>query len=213
MHEHDESLEGGDDEAAAEAGEAGVESPPQEILELSASCVGYVRAAVGVGLDFTPETLPLLDHYLVTARQEVLVKPDLLPLLSRVVGAYFGEVVRGMIGGFWEIPPNVHDWRLCARPVFLWFNPVGIAYDALLRGAEHDGPRSHLRVAPEDRIAVEQRLAAVPPVPEDEFYLLSTRLEAIEVAVELLHARMVESGYGETEFDLSDYGGELHPIG
>src|SRR5687768_13502479 len=46
--------------------------PPAVIAELSAACVRFVQAAVGVSLDFRPETLPLLDHYLASRRSELL---------------------------------------------------------------------------------------------------------------------------------------------
>jgi hypothetical protein len=115
-------------------------------------------------------------------------------------------VVRGRLGGFWRVPTiNVHDWSVCSSAVFLWFNPIGSAYDALHGGTDHDGPRSQLRVTPEDHEFLAQRLAQLPPVPEEEFYSFSTRFEALEVAQEALHARLLDSGYEGAEFTLEDY--------
>ena len=128
------------------------------------------------------------------------------PVIAQAVGAYFGEVVRGRFPGFWRVPSaNVHDWAVCSRVVFLWFNPIGIAFDGLFAGTEHEGPRSMLRVAAEDQDFVHARLAAVPPLPEDQYFLLSTRFEVIEIAIEVLRARMNEGGYGETSFSEEDY--------
>jgi hypothetical protein len=183
---------------------------PDVIHDLALSCRNYVMASLGVELDFTRETLPLLDHYLSTVRTDVAERDELRRLIVHAAGAYFGEVVRRTIGGFWRMPsPNVHDWAVCARPVFLWINPMAAAYDALASGQDHDGPRSDLRVAPEYRAAVTERLAALPPTGEDEYYLLSTRLEAIEIASDALRAQMSAAGYEDQEFDEQDYAAEV----
>jgi hypothetical protein len=191
---------------------ADAEEPPAPdvIRDLALSCRNYVAANLGVELDFSRETLPLLDHYLATVRGEVAERDELRRLIVHAAGAYFGEVVRHTIGGFWRMPsPNVHDWAVCARPVFLWLNPMAAAYDALAAGQDHDGPRSDLRVAPEYRGAVAERLAALPPASEDEYYLLSTRLEAAEIAADALRAQMSAAGYEDQEFDEQDYAAEL----
>jgi hypothetical protein len=183
---------------------------PEVIQDLARSCQEYVKKAVGVELDYTRDTLPLLDHYVAGVREDVQEREELRRLIAHAVGAYFGEVMRRTIGGFWRMPSaNVHDWAVCARPVFLSINPMAVAFDALADGQEHDGPRSDLRIAPEYRSAVADRLAALPPVPEDEFFLLSTRLEAIEVAADALKASMSADGYEDQEFDEADYAAEL----
>jgi len=183
-----------------------IQPPPEPIADYVSACLEYVRRALKMELDFTPETLPLLDHYTALSRETIRERPELAPLIAQAAGAYFGEVVRARLGGFWRVPTiNVHDWAICSSVVFLWFNPIGIAYDALYSGTEHDGPRSLLRVSPEDHEFLAQRLASLPPLPEDEYFLFSSRFEAIEVAIEALHARLVEGGYEGTEFTLEDY--------
>jgi hypothetical protein len=190
--------------------EAAEPPAPDVIQDLARSCQDYVKKAVGVELDYTRDTLPLLDHYVAAVRSDVQEREELRRLVAHAVGAYFGEVIRRTLGGFWRMPsPNVHDWAVCARPVFLSINPIAVALDALAGGQEHDGPRSDLRVAPEYREAVAARLAALPPMEEDEFYLLSTRLEAIEVAASALKASMTADGYEDQEFDEGDYAAEL----
>jgi hypothetical protein len=187
--------------------------PPEPIPDYVTACLEYVRRALKFDLDFTPETLPLLDHYATLSRETVREKPELAPLITRAAGAYFGEVVRARLAGFWRVPTiNVHDWAICSSTVFMWFNPIGIAYDALYSGTEHDGPRSMLRVAPEDHDFLAQRLAALPPLPEDEYFSFSTRFEVIEVAVEALHAKMLDGGYEGTEFSVEDYEQGSHPL-
>jgi hypothetical protein len=185
--------------------EAAAASPLIE--ELTIACLDYVRRATGVALDFRPETLGLLDHYATTARDEIAKNPTLASIVAPALGAYFGEVVRAHFGGFWRIPSqNQKDWTLCGRHAFLSVNPIGVAYDAIYGGTEHDGPRSTLRVAPEDREYLDRRLATLPEVPEDEFYLFTTRFEVLEVATEALAAKMEEEGYGGTEYSAADYG-------
>ena len=182
-------------------------APPDPVPEYASACLEYVRRALAFELDFTAETLPVLDHYITTVRETLAERPALAPLIARAAGAYFGEVIRTVVPAFWRIPSsaNVHDWQLCCRPSFLWLNPVGIAFDALHGGTDHEGPRSHLRTSPEDRGYLERRLETLPPVPEDQFFLFTTRLEVIEVANEALHARLEEQGYGETELGEEDY--------
>jgi hypothetical protein len=186
---------------------------PQSISDLANACRTYVRAAFGAELDYSAETLPLVDHYIERVRRDVADRPDLRELTARTIGAYFGEVARAQIDGFWRLgSPNIHDWAVCARPVFLWFNPFGAAWDALSGGEEHAGPRSTIHVAPEYRAAVDARLSSAPPVPELEYYLLSTRVEALEIVVETLRIEMERAGYGEVDYDESDYGAELRPL-
>lgn len=195
------------------AGAAALEPPPDEIAELVGMCVEAVARATSVGLDFTPDTLPILDHYVALAGGSARERPELLPLLSRSVGAYFGELLRRELSGFWRIPSaNVHDWAVCARHVFLWINPLGVAFDALMGDAEHEGPRSQLQLAPEYRAAVEARLALLPEVPPEEFYLLATRFEVLQLAAETLAVEMSNAGYDDVEYELEDYEAELRPI-
>jgi hypothetical protein len=183
---------------------------PEPIQELISACLQYVKRSLGTELDFTPETLPLLDHYLGEVREELETKPELAELTAHAAGAYFGEVVRRQIKGFWRTPSgSLHDHQICSSVAFVSVNPFGVAYDALYGSAEHGGPRSNLRVAPEDHGYVAARLATVPEVPEEQFYLLTTRIEALEITVEALRARLEEQGYSEIEYTPEDYEAEL----
>jgi hypothetical protein len=169
-----------------------------------------VKRSLGTDLDFTPETLPLLDHYLSEVREELAVKPELAELTAHAAGAYFGEVLRRQMRGFWDMPSaSLHDFQICSSVAFVAINPFGVAYDALYGGSEHGGPRSNLRLAPEDHGYIAARLATVPEVPEDQYFLLTTRIEVIEITVEALRARLEEQGYSETEYTPEDYRAEL----
>src|ERR1044071_2601851 len=103
-------------------------APPEPVAELVTACLDYVRRALKFELDFTSDTLPVLDHYAATVRASRRERPELTPLVARARGAYCGEVVRAWIPGFWRVPSaNVHDWQLCSRVCFLWWNPIGVA--------------------------------------------------------------------------------------
>jgi len=186
-------------------------APAEPVAELVTVCLEYVRRALKFELDFTSETLPVLDHYVSTVKGLRAERPELVPLVTRATGAYFGEVVRAWVPGFWRVPsPNIVDWELCSRVCFLRFNPIGVAYDSLYGHEEHDGPRSILRCAPEDREFLERRLAALPPVPPDQYHLFTTRFEVIEVANEALRARLDEQGYEGSELTEEDYARETY---
>jgi hypothetical protein len=81
-------------------------------------------------------------------------------------------------------------------------------------GAEQlaDGPPAELRLAGRYRDTIEQRLAALPPVREGDFFSLSTRLEGLEIAAAALGEAMATSGAGEQIFDDDDYAEELAGI-
>lgn len=186
------------------------EPAPEPIADLVAACLDYVRRSLGTELDFTPETLPLLDHYLSEVREELEAKPELAELAAHAAGAYFGEVLRRQMQGFWRMPSaSLHDFQLCSTVAFVSLNPFGVAYDALYGGTEHGGPRSNLRLAPEDHGYIHARLATVPEVPEDQFYLLTTRMEVIEITVEALRAKLEQEGYSDMEYTPEDYEAEL----
>lgn len=195
----------GDERDEAEAGQE-AEPPPAAITELAEACRQYVERATGIQPDYSPETLPLVDHYLDLVRDSIQERPELLPLIARAVGAYFGEVVRREVPGFWSIPSaDAHEWRLCARPVFFSLNPIGVAYDSIHGTSEHDGPSSQLKLAPEEREVVDRRIAELPQVREEEYFLLSTRLEVIEIAADALRSQMLEGGQAGVQFDEDDY--------
>lgn len=179
---------------------------PPEVQDLANAGIEYVARSLGMMLDFTPESLAILDHYTGSVRAELEQKPALGALLAPALGAYFGEVVRARFQGFWRVPsPNQHDWSVCSHLVFIAINPIGVAYEALYANEDHPGPRSTLRVAPEDREYLERRLETLPPVPEHDYFSFTTRFEVLEVASEALSAKMEEEGYGGTRFGEEDY--------
>lgn len=186
----------------------------EEVRELSASCEQHVRDAVGLPLDGTIETLPILDHYVRLSSDAIRERPELLPLLARTVGAYFGQVVADTFGGFWLLPQaDAQTWYVCLRGVYLALNPIGMAHAALTWGLDPEhatsGPPSELHLAPQDREWIERRLGALPPVREQDFFALTTRVEALEIAVAALGERMAAAGLADSTFDDDDYAAAL----
>lgn len=180
--------------------------PPLEIAELAEVCRDYVRRALEVELDYTLETLPLLDHYIARARQDIGTRPELLELLTRSAGAYFGEVLRRAFPSFWRLPSgDSFGWQLCFRDVFLALNPIAVVWDALWESEEHAGPSSELVLDQEDREVLAARLETLPPVSESEFWMLATRFEVVETAVEALRMAMHGAGVSSVSFEPADY--------
>jgi len=182
---------------------------PLAVLELSESCRQFVHGALGVELDYEAETLPVLDEYLRVAGQGVHDRPEAKPLVAATAAAYFGEVVRRRIDGFWKRSPKVPDeWQICARRAFVSMSPLGMVEESLARSEDHPGPSAELELAPSDRELAAARLAVLPEVSDDEYYLLSTRLEVIEAVYEALRDRMRAEGRESVVFEEEDYDDE-----
>jgi hypothetical protein len=168
-------------------------APTASIDELSRACTEYVRRAVGIELDGTPDTLPILDHYLTTfVESGESARTEILDLVVLSAGAYFGEVVRRALGhGRWhldETDPTGN--RLELEHVFLFFNPMGMAREAIA-GGEQPGWMAHLEVLPRDRPLLEQSLSRMGNVREDDYFRLAVRFEVIEQAVSALEGASV----------------------
>jgi hypothetical protein len=182
---------------------------PAAIFELAEACRRFVHSALGVELDFSAETLPLVDEYLRQARQSFVDRPETEPVVTSAVAAYYGEVIRSRIDGFWRRKSkDSQEWLLSARRAYLSMSPLGMVLDSLAEGKERPGPSAELDLAPDERAAVETRLSVFPPVSEDEYYLLSTRLEVIEVVYESLRDRMKAEGRESLVYDEQDYADE-----
>src|SRR5690606_19139879 len=118
---------------------------PESVLERIASCVRFVHAATGIELDFSHETLPVLDHYAAGARAGAAERPETIPLLTEAMGAYFGQVLTNELGALWRASsPDTHNWLVFGQNAFIAINPVGVAYDALLGTNQHAGPSSEI---------------------------------------------------------------------
>ena len=68
-----------------------------------------------------------------------------------------------------------------------------------------------VRVAPDDREYLDRRLSTLPRVPEEEYFLFTTRFEVVEVASEAFVVKMEEEGYGGIEYTSDDYAFDYGP--
>jgi hypothetical protein len=161
--------------------------PPGAVHELAERAVEFVRRAVGIVLDYSPETLPILDHYLRAVPDDQL---ETVALLAAPSGAYFGEVARRRLGGEWdENDPEPSRWDL-VLPGDLRLQPCAFAREAILTT---DTGEAIYDVPPEHVEAVEDALEARGPVAEDEYYSLCGRVETMQLILDVLHARRAAS--------------------
>jgi len=184
--------------------------PPPEVDELARACIEFVKKATQMELDYTAETLPVLDFYLRGVREEAGGKTEVLALVAPPVGAYLGEVTRRRLRARWYAPPGQHRrFRLELCDVLLSTNPIGAAAEALLLD-EAPGWGARLRMMPEDEALSERVLANFPEVDVDEYYSPSNRLETLEIVVDALIAHHLadreKRGEAARRYDEQDYG-------
>jgi hypothetical protein len=173
--------------------------PPAAVLDLAEACVRFVERAVGVKLDFTVETLPLLDHYVAGARDVLSGRatPDPgaenVDLVAQAAGAYLGEVIRRRYPCWWRVGGEGVDHRLEFYRLYLVVQPITLIHEALVLDAEKGVQElGGLDMDEEDKEAATLRLAELPEVPFEEFVAPSTRVEVLDIvidAVRVLHAQ------------------------
>lgn len=163
---------------------------PQVVLDLAESCVRFVHRTVGIALDYTPDTLPLLDHYLRGAHG--VTQEEILSLVAPAAGAYFGEVVRRQLGPsrwYWT-SDEFSECRIEFERCFLSFNPIAIAMEAVLN-SETDGYGSNLALLKEEEPLIREALERTGDVDPDDYFRLAVRFEVIEQVVSILVERAI----------------------
>jgi hypothetical protein len=172
---------------------------PAIIEPLAKRCVLHVKHRFGLELDYTPETLGVVDHFIeeVVADEAGGNRPPpghshrahLVHLLAPTVGAYFGEVIRGCLKCRWRLGSgDPQDWLLEFEQFFLRFNPAGAAAEAVFQQPIESWSGS-LVTAPGQVASLHARLAAAPPLPEDQFFSLATRHEVLQIVDDWLRAQ------------------------
>jgi hypothetical protein len=163
------------------------EEVPAVIEQLSDGCVRFVQQALNLPLDFTPETLPILDHYVRERGRDG--REEISALLSPPTGAYFGEVVRRSLGYVrWHCPGDEYDrFRSEFEPFFLSFNPIGVATE-IIRQGQATGPGAHFDVLDEARDVLKETLSKHARVPTEDYYTFTMRYEVLEQVAEVLFA-------------------------
>ncbi len=203
VHE-DEAANGEEHVPEDEAPEEELPPPPAVIAEAISACVRYVHAKYGVLLDGTSDTLSLLDQYVKDARTEIAAKPSALDLLALSAGAYLGEVMRNEMGGEWFAEGDTSGFKLYFSSVFLSFNPIGMAREALT-GEEESGWHAHLSPDPAEQDEISARLAALPEVDDDEYRLPTTRFDVVSIVFEHLRGKAIAAGTADVRFTREDY--------
>jgi hypothetical protein len=182
----------------------GVADPPPAVAELAAACVRFVASRYGVMLDFTSDTLSLVDQWIRDARAEVTSRPETEGLIVSAAGAYLGEVVRRRFGGEWFAEGDYAGWRLYLSTVYLAYNPIGMVREALILGPA-EGWHSHFELDPGEREAIEARLAALPAVDDEEYYAPTTRFDVVSIVFEALRDGLRARGLSDVRFTPDDY--------
>ncbi|MGA2447204.1 MAG: DUF6278 family protein [Polyangiaceae bacterium] len=180
------------------------EAAPANIAELAEGCVRFVTARFGVALDYTSDTLSLLDQWVRDARRDPQAKPEATRIVEAAGGAYLGEVMRRSFGGHWRAIGAESGWLLLLSNAFCSFNPIAMVREAIAL-APAEGWHAHMDLDPSDRDAVEARLAALPEVDDDEYYAPSTRFDVVEMVVDTLRAMQRSRGHGDVRFEAEDY--------
>jgi hypothetical protein len=172
-----------------------IERAPVVVEDLALAAFRLVKEKVGFELDFTPETLPVLDHYLQSLREGDVVDEKQLAFVAPCAGAYFGEVVRrALLGVRWHCPGAKYEgWRLEWGHVFLWMNPIGAAVETIL-GQAATGWSAHLSLLPAEREIVEQSLENAGGVSPEDFFRLAVRYEVLEQAASVLETLAQRKG-------------------
>lgn len=203
----DQDVEGAGSVEVAEPAPRQAPPPPAVIADLAESCVRYVERSLGVKLDYTAETLPLLDHYLAEAQKALVAQSEsdakaalaTLPLLVHTAGAYFGEVIRRRYPSWWRLEgDDPMTFRVELETAYLALSPMLLVYETLARGLSMRGDESafesaQIEMDEEDQKAAAERLADLE-VDDEEYYAPSTRLETIDVCVETIRARRLAAG-------------------
>ncbi len=187
-----------------EALEEPLPPPPSAVSDLASACVVFVQRALSLPLDFSSETLSILDHYLERVGQDAHQKPEVQAVSLHAAGAYFGEVLRRSFGGWWSLPSeDPETWEVRLSSVYLAIEPVAIARAAAIPG-ELDAA-SAILVDDRDRADIEAYLDALPGVSERSFWSPSTRYDVIESIVHLLHSLHQSEGRPAAVLTNADY--------
>lgn len=160
---------------------------PAQIHDWAEACRAFVKEALKLELDYTPDTLPLLDHYVRTHAKHPA--DEVRELLTPALGAYFGEVVRRSLdadGVRWHAPGETFtQYRLEFDAFFLHFNPLGVAIE-VMTDDDAAGFGAHFQLLDEARPAVEAALEHSESVSADDYYTFTMRYETLELVTSIL---------------------------
>ena len=179
---------------------AELSSTPNDVAILAERCLVHVKNRIGLELDYQSETLSVIDFFVQDVMKEEgggALPPvgdhrraDMIHLFAPSIGAYFGEVVRNVFPCRWRVASeDPRNWQLEFDTVPLRFSPIGAAAEALAEESLETWSGA-IATSKSETAALAERLGAAPPVPEDEFFALTTRFEVLQIAVEWLRIHL-----------------------
>jgi len=201
---------------------------PRTAQELVDELVGLyrdqVRRALSSDLDDSETSLAFVDHHLSTAADEG--RTPILSLLAASAGAYYGELVRKLIGGTWiGDGKDPRRLRMLMKYQFIYFSPIDQALEAIageslelddprLQGADRFDPTFRLRPLPDppeladddhDAVWLTERLSELPEVPESQYVSLTCRFETLKLMHEMLATKHASQGRTPVTLGVEDY--------
>ena len=169
----------------------GLEPAPPVVSDLAEACVRFVAQATEMKLDWTQDTLPILDHYLAGGDD---IEEEVLGLIGPASGAYFGELVRRHVGeGRWHVPDEDYaGWRLELPSAGIVFNPVAVAVE-VATGEDAEGWNANYKVGEADRERARAAVEVLGEVREEDYYTFGVRFEVLQQLFETLRPRDTDS--------------------
>ena len=178
--------------------------PRENLNAMADSCVDFVQSAIGLALDYTQDTLPILDHYLREARKEAGT-PVLLAPIAVAAGAYFGKLVtRQFSGAHLHESPDMQACRVQFSTIFLHFNPIGIAQEVITQ-ADAPGWSAHFSTFDDQRAVIEQSVDDNLQLRIEDYYSFSVRYEMLDQVVAVLTALEGQRKNGPRTFGSNVY--------
>lgn len=185
---------------------------PSFITEFSEKCIDFVNCKYNIPLDYSMDTLSVLDQYGIDSHDEIkkctkLKKQQILALLIPTIGSYLGELVRRIFDFRWTALSydEPQKWRLEFKYAFLYFNPAGIVAEALLN-QELEGWNANYEIVDPFKSKFEQSLENLPKVRFEDFFRFTTRIDVLQIIVEkLLVSKEMPPTTEITSFDYEQY--------
>jgi len=170
---------------------------PPVVAQYADGCIRAVRRSLGMALEYDPETISLLDHYLTLLpdRPRSPTRDPVRSLVATMAGVYFGEVVRRLFPSRWVAPDDADplDWRLEFEYCFLTFFPVAIAWEIILRRDSPTCTAAYL-LDESTRGQIAERLDRLPGASVEDYYTFAQRLETLVLTAGWLAERVRQSG-------------------
>ncbi|MBN2526823.1 MAG: hypothetical protein JXR76_10545 [Deltaproteobacteria bacterium] len=177
---------------------------PEEIYRLTERCRTHVFKRFSLDLDFSSDTLSVLDYFvteLVTEENKGTCPPaghvsrmNMVHLFAPTLGAYFGALLANQFGGrFRHTDKDITAWRFEFDSCFIRLNPVAVAASVIAQ-QEVDGLSAILLSSAKLMPKLQERFDAVPEVLDEDFFSFCTWYESIQIANEFLAEVSLKDG-------------------